>query len=214
MKIGTWNLEGRGGADQTEFLLDQECDVLLSTEVAEGWLLPGYNLTAGKADMAPRKQWAAVASKEPLVPCRSPHPATAAGVVGGTTFVSSILPWAGSGGDDPWHGEDHPARVANTLEALDPFLHDQADLVWGDDWNHSLSGRERAGSEVGRAALLGLVEELGLHVPTAEHPHPLADLLSIDHIALRGSAADATRVVATKGGKRLSDHDLYVVITG
>jgi hypothetical protein len=38
-------------------------------------------------------------------------------------------------------------------------------------------------------------------------------LLSIDHVALRGGAEDARRVVAAKDGKRLSDHDFYIVIT-
>jgi hypothetical protein len=213
MKIGTWNMEGRGGADQTKFLLDQECDVLLLTEVKQGWSLSGYYLTSGNADMSPRKRWAAVASKKPQLPRESGHVASAAAVVGGTTYVSSILPWAGSGGNDPWQGKDHPARVAKTLEALDPFLHDQPELVWGGDWNHSLSGPERAGSKDGRAALLSLVEKLGLDVPTADLPHPLAGLVSIDHVALRGGSEEARRVVASKGGKRLSDHDLYVVVT-
>jgi hypothetical protein len=85
-------MEGRGGPAQTNFLLDAKCDVLLLTEVKEGWSLPGYNLTPGKPDMAPGKRWAAVASKDALVPCQSPHPASAAYVVGGTTYVSSILP--------------------------------------------------------------------------------------------------------------------------
>jgi hypothetical protein len=212
MRIGTWNMEGRGGPGQTAFLLEQKCDVLLLTEVKEGWLLPGYNLTPGEADMAPSKRWAAVASKESLVPCQPPHPASAAAVVGGTTYVSSILPWAGSGGNDPWQGEDHPARVASTLQALAPFLREQADLVWGGDWNHSLAGPERAGSDVGRADLLSLVEELGLDVPTADLPHRRAGLLSIDHVALRRGSEEARRVVAYWDGERLSDHDFYVVV--
>jgi hypothetical protein len=213
MRIATWNMEGRGGAAQTNFLLDEKCDVLLLTEVKEGWSLPGYNLTPGTADMAPGKRWAAVASREALVTRQPGHPASAAAVVGGTTYVSTILPWAGSGGDKPWQGEDHPARVDNALKSLAPFLRKQPDLVWGGDWNHSLAGRERAGSGVGRAELMSLVEELGLEVPTADLPHRLPDLLSIDHVAMRGRSEEARRVVASKNGQRLSDHDLYVVVT-
>lgn len=61
--------------------------------------------------------------------------------------------------------------------------------------------------------LLALVDDLGLCVPTAGLSHHLAGLLSIDHVALRGGAEDARRVVAAKDGKRLSDHDFYIVIT-
>lgn len=214
MRIGTWNLEGRGGAAQTAFLLGQHCDVLLLTEVKAGLSLPGYNLTPGDADMGPDRRWAAVASLEPLDPRRAPHPASAAAVVGGTTYISSILPWAGSGGNHPWHGEDHPARMADTLQTLDPFLREQENLVWGGDWNHSLSGREWAGSSAGRADLATLVGELGLCVPTAGLSHALAGLLSIDHVALKGGANEARRVVASEDGERLSDHDLYLVVTG
>ena len=136
-----------------------------------------------------------------------------AAVVRGTTYVSSILPWAGSGGEDPWNGVDHPARVVSTLKVLAPFLKDQKHLVWGGDWNHSLSGPERAGSRAGRLDLLALLDTLGLCVPTAGLSHHLAGLLSIDHVAVRGGAEDAQRVVATNDGKRLSDHDFYVVTT-
>ena len=42
MKMGTWNMEGRGGAAQTAFLLEQSCDVLLLTEVKDGWTPVSY----------------------------------------------------------------------------------------------------------------------------------------------------------------------------
>ena len=215
MKMGTWNMEGRGGATQTAFLLEQSCDVLLLTEVKDGWTLPGYSITEGGPDMGPGKRWAAIASREPLVPLGLDplHPTSVAAVVGGTTYVSSILPWAGSGGKAPWHGVDHAARVVNTLKVLAPFLQNQKHLVWGGDWNHSLSGPERAGSRAGRMDLLALVDDLGLCVPTAGLSHHLSGLLSIDHVALRGGAEDARRVAAAKDGKRLSDHDFYIVIT-
>ena len=150
----------------------------------------------------------------PLQPPHPPlHPASAAAVVDGTTYVSSILPWAGSGGKDPWNGVDHPARVVSTLKVLAPFLHEQKHLVWGGDWNHSLAGPERAGSAAGRMHLLALVDDLGLCVPTAGLSHHLTGLLSIDHVAVRGGAEDAGRVVATTDGRRLGDHDFYVVTT-
>jgi hypothetical protein len=219
MQIGTWNMDGRGGAAQTAFLMKQDCDVLLLTEVKDGWSLPDYNMTPGSPDMGSGKRWAAIACRVPLVPLvlQPPHPpihpATVAASVGGTTYVSSILPWAGSGGRPPWNGVDHPARVVSTLKVLAPFLHEQKHLVWGGDWNHSLAGPERAGSMAGRMELLALLEDLSLCVPTAGLSHHLTGLLSIDHVALRGGAEQARRVAAVKDGKRLSDHDLYVVIT-
>lgn len=51
-------------------------------------------------------------------------------------------------------------------------------------------------------------------VPTAELPHPIEGLLSIDHVAVpEGTSATARRVEATHEGNRLSDHDAYVVDT-
>ena len=122
MRIGTWNLQGRGGAEQAAFLVAQDCDVLLLTEVKDGWTLPGYSITEGGPDMGPGKRWAAIASREPLVPLGLDplHPASVAAVVGGTTYVSSILPWAGSGGKAPLHGVDHPAPGVPPPQGLAP----------------------------------------------------------------------------------------------
>jgi hypothetical protein len=211
-------MDGRGGSQQTAFLQDQKCDVLLLTEVKDSWSLPGYRLTGPGAEMTRGKRWAAIAFRLPLVsrPPASPpvpHPASVAAVLGGTTYVSSILPWAGSGGEHPWQGDDHPTRMANTLDSLAPFLDKQTDLVWGGDWNHSLGGPERAGSKAGRRDLLSVLQKLRLNVPTAGLSHYLNDLLTIDHIALRNGVEEARRVVAVRDGKRLSDHDLYLVVS-
>jgi hypothetical protein len=213
MRIGTWNMEGRGRQAQTDFLLGQDCDVLLLTEVPDQWSLEGYYLTPGGPDMGPRKRWAAVASRSPLVPIASPHAASTAAIVERTTFVASILPWAGSGGHHPWRGVDHHSRVKDTLDALAPFIGNQTDLVWGGDWNHSLAGREKAGSQLGRLSLQSLLTDLGLGVPTSGLAHRLDGLLTIDHIAMRCGADEARRVIAEDEGKRLSDHDFYFVVT-
>ena len=71
------------------------------------------------------------------------------------------------------------------------------DLVSGGDWNHSLSGRECAGSMAGRQHVLDAVEALHLTVPTSHEPHRISGLLSIDHIAVpHGWPAVVVRVVA------------------
>lgn len=88
-----------------------------------------------------------------------------------------------------------------------------APTVWGGDWNHALSGRELAGSVAGRRSVLEAVERLGLQVPTADAPHQIEDLLSIDHIAVPKSwvVSVTQRHRAFVGESRISDHDAYVV---
>ena len=61
MRMPWWQSDGVEGvrAQQTAFLLEQSCDVLLLTEVKVGWTLPGYSITEGGPDMGPGKRWAA-----------------------------------------------------------------------------------------------------------------------------------------------------------
>ena len=57
------------------------------------------------------------------------------------------------------------------------------------------------------------LEELDLAAPTALLPHRIDGLLTIDHVAVARAAivVGATRFVAETEGRRLSDHDAYVV---
>lgn len=222
MRIGTWNMAGQYGPEHDDLMLAQDCDVWLLTEVAHWWSLDGYQMTQHGTNMAADKVWAAIASREPLTECDpiDPVATSIAAVVGGTTFVSSILPWAlagnGIGGPYyPWSGSSHPEWVAQSLAALAPLLREQeTDLVWGGDWNHEFSGREWAGSATGRAQIVSLVEELGLGVATADLPNRNPNRTSIDHVALRGGVDERFRVSALRdNGTELSDHDMYVVIT-
>lgn len=180
MRIGTWNVEGRCGREQSAIIESQSCDVWLLTEVSHRLVLPaGYHSTVGSADMPrlnqrPFKRWAAVASRLPMAELPAPHPASAGAVIEGVTLLSSVLPWSSSGGDPPWDGANQAARMANTLTALAPFLAGQPELVWGGDWNQALSGREYAGSIAGRESLLALINELEAssprHSPHSSHP--------------------------------------------
>lgn len=88
----------------------------------------------------------------------------------------------------------------------------EGDVVWGGDWNHSLHGRV-LGSGAGRAAVLELVRDLDLQVPTSRLPHRLEGLESIDHVGVPAGwrVLRADRVPATADGKWLSDHDIYTV---
>jgi hypothetical protein len=130
----------------------------------------------------------------------------------GRLFCSSILPWKGSGGDPPWVGDRHVDRTGVAVDTLLAAL-PTTGLVWGGDWNHAMAGREYAGGIVGRAHLTEAVEKLGLQVPTTQLAHRIPGLLSIDHIAVPVTAAvvSADRLSAQADGRRLSDHDAYVV---
>ena len=88
-------------------------------------------------------------------------------------------------------------------------------VVWGGDWNHALHEREFAGTNDGRGEIKKLLFDLQLQVPTEHLPHAIPGLLSIDHIAVPSPSVwqvtKCRRVVAEAAGKRLSDHDAYIV---
>ena len=186
-----------------------DCDVLLLTEVSERVDLPGYDVHLGQLVMAPKRRWAAVASRLAMSAEPDPHGASAMVELEGLRVCSSILPWRTCGTRDPWVGTTSAERTSAAVAELET----SAPSVWGGDWNHALSGREWAGSVAGRDYLLAAVERLDLQVPTASLPHQLEDLLSIDHIAVPKSwtILATQRHRAFTGQVRISDHDAYVV---
>ena len=215
MRIGTWNTAGRWSDEHLALVLEADCDVWLLTEVNERTSVPGYALHLSQERMAPRRRWAGIASRLPMVSGSDPHPASAQAQVGSLTVVSSILPWRGCGSRAPWVGTRHVEKTENALADLLLRLRVADALVWGGDWNHALVGKEYAGSQGGRRAILGAVDELGLSVPTTDLPHAIDGLLSIDHIAVpRAWQSSASRISAALDGRRLSDHDAYVVEVG
>lgn len=215
MRIGTWNLAGRWSDDHLTLTVEADCDVWLLTEVNERTSLPGYAVHLSGTPMAPRRRWAAIASRLPMTSGPDPHPASAQAQVGATTYVSSVLPWRSCGSRPPWRGDSHAEKTANAVDDLLLRMRAANSLVWGGDWNQALTGKEYAGSAGGRAAVTSALDELRLVVPTAELPHRIDGLLSIDHVAVpKDIARDTTRFVAEKDGKRLSDHDAYVVDVG
>jgi hypothetical protein len=213
VRIGTWNLAGRWSAHHADLLLAADCDLWLLTEVSERTTLPGYTLHVSTTEMARKRRWAGVASRLPLWPEPDPHPASARAQVGSFTCVSSVLPWR-SATKEPWVGDRHADRTDHAVATLTEPLKITDRLVWGGDWNHALTGREYAGSQGGRRAIEQALDRLRLDVPTAELPHRIDGLRSIDHVAVpQGWSKDATRLIAEQehDGKRLSDHDAYVV---
>lgn len=215
VRIGTWNLAGRWSDDHADLLDEAACDVWLLTEVKAGTSLEGYSLHASQASMAAKRHWATVLSRRPMSLLPDPHPASAAVRIGTTTYVSSVLPWRSCSSKPPWVGENHAVRTENAVSELVSNLEDAQSLVWGGDWNHALTGREYAGSQGGRRAVLAALDTLGLAAPTTNLPHAIDGLLSIDHVAVPlGLDATASRIPAERRGKRLSDHDAYIVDLG
>lgn len=211
LRIGTWNLAGRWDARHAALLLDADCDVWLLTEVREDVALPGYFSHATVENMAPRRAWAQVLARREFNPLPDPHAASAAVTLGGVTYCSSILPWRGCGSEHPWVGATHGERTGAAVDSLAGALKTEP-LIWGGDWNHALSDAEHAGSKAGRAHVARFLDTRSLRVPTADQPHRISGLLSIDHIAIpAGWQGTARRVVAEADSVRLSDHDAYVV---
>jgi hypothetical protein len=219
MRVGTWNLDGNWSLDHHVFMARQVCDVWLLTEVPERISVQGYKQHLSQESMLKGKRWAGIFSLIPFrfVPREDPHPASAAAVIGDTTFVSSVLPWRTCGSGWPWVGK---TTAEKTRAALDGLLNDlpKQDLVWGGDWNHSLEGSETAGSYDGRAMIVCALEELELWAPTAQLDHRLSGVKSIDHVAVSRQLwprSKAKHVPAFRDdGTELSDHDAYVVDIG
>jgi len=76
-----------------------------------------------------------------------------------------------------------------------------------------MSGREWSGSQQGRRSILEAVDRLEMQLPTADSPHQIEGLLSIDHIAVpkSWSVLDVEHHPARSDGARISDHDAYVI---
>lgn len=210
MRIGTWNLAGRWSDARAEFLTSLRCDVLLLTEVHHETRVPGMRGRTSYGLMAPDRFWAGVFTAGTQVGYPDPHPAAAMAVVDGVTFVSSVLPWRNCSGH-PWVGERQSDKTAH---AVGPIARLRQPVVWGGDWNHALEGPDHVGSREGREHIFGVLDTLGLQVPTAELDAYRGER-SIDHVAIPKEwvLVRTERVEATADGKRLSDHDAYVVET-
>lgn len=209
MRIGTWNLEGRWDDRHLARVVDMACDVYLLTEVSERVEIPGFQLHSTTLSMAPRRRWAAVATRGLSDALADPHGASAMVEFDGLRICASILPWRSCGTRSPWVGsttaEKTETSVADVLAS--------APTVWGGDWNHALAGREWSSSINGRSAILEALGQLQLQVPTVNLPHQIPGLLTIDHIAVPTSwtvhAVEHHR--AFVGDVRISDHDAYLL---
>jgi len=212
MRVGTWNLDGRWSDDHYKFLEEQGCDVWLLTEVSADVQLHGYQQVVTETPMTTERYWSAILSRPGLEERDDPHPATAAAVVDGITYWSSVLPWRTCGDQPPWDGATHAEKMMSTLRTLEGAKPD-GPLIWGGDWNQSLIGRDYAGSTEGRQDLLASIDHLSLQVPTAGLRHQLPGHSTIDHIALPQDclAIQVEHLPAKHQEASLSDHDAYVI---
>src|SRR3954470_22497347 len=141
--------------------------------------------------MAGRHHGCAIAVRDGLVTRKrdeDPDPASVAADADGVTYCTSVLPWRSCGTGRPWRGRAVAAKTRAARSALTAALL-PGNTIWGGDWNHTLSGREYAG----RRTILDAVAALELTVATAELPHQLKDLSTVDHIAVPTSATVACR---------------------
>lgn len=138
-----------------------------------------------------------------------PHLATACAVVGGIRFVSSVLPWRSCGAS--WPGVTLAEKQALTLDALRRVVDDKT--VWGGDWNQAFEGRDHVGTLAGRATINDMLQDADLSLPTRSLGSDTVGHRSIDHIAVpvTWDVQAASQISAQVGGRRLSDHDAYVV---
>jgi hypothetical protein len=193
------------------FLASLCCEVLLLTEAPPDLQLSRYRLRFSKRAMARGQVFAVVATRDDPDGCVHPHFASVASQVGGMTFMASILPWRSAQPSDGFDGDSQGDRTKRSVDAIALGL-PRATAVWGGDWNHEFSGRISAGSKIGREAILGLVRALALQVPTCVLGSERG-FGSVNHIAVPDDrkVLSVERHVATSGGRRLSDHDAYVV---
>ncbi len=213
LRIGTWNIHGRKPTDlHLELLRNQRCDVWLLTEVHADLaraLEEKINFQCFVSDKMPKGQyWAVVACPKAVSVSPLPNPRC-----DDVTYCASVLPWEKATDEAPWAGSNHEARVQSVLRNLLEYL-PRENLVWGGDWNHTMSGNDVTGNMQGRSRLLEAVQELRLVVPTANLPSQVDGAqgrryLSIDHIAVPASwNVRSTQHISCKG---ISDHDAYLI---
>jgi len=214
MRIGTWNLEGRWSAAHAAFMEQAGCDVWLLSIVQDAFALEGGE-TARSEAMGDDVSWSAVWSAAGIEALEPTHPAVARGRVGELLVCSSVLPWRNAAPYSDDEGDSVAALTRAAIAGVRDALTDGGDVIWGGGWNHGLHERENVGTLMGRRGILALVEELELQTPTGKLPNAIAGIFSTDHVAVPAGweIEDARRLIATSGGRRLTDNDAYVVET-
>jgi hypothetical protein len=217
MRIGTWNLDAQWTQAHQALLARENCDVWLLTEVSPiardpNEPLAAYHRLLSTGTMSRGQHYAAIFSLLPLGPPLNTHGASAAALIDGIAYCSSILPWAGCASQQGslWVGASLEDMAEPALDQLTQVL-PKANTVWGGDWNQNLAGGwQNVGSGGVRALVGSAVSALGLLVPTAGLPHQMGGgQYTIDHIAVPHQWN--FRSVARVRAVGLSDHDAYII---
>jgi hypothetical protein len=225
LRVGTWNLgrgEPRWRQPHQAAHISTQADLWLLTEVPSRLVIGSGQPSFSKLRPGERNEhWAAITFRWPFEVVAAVHPTLAMARIhhsqGAFLVASSVFPWRTAGISWPTgDGKSFAERCARTLAAHSSELGKAGDglpIVWGGDFNQALSGRERAGSDLGRAALLNAFTRLGLRAVTLDASGQDAQHRSIDHIAIpSGWGSRAVKVQRPQAEHRLlSDHPSYVV---
>lgn len=225
LRVGTWNLgrgEPRWRQPHQAAHIGSEADLWLLTEVPSRLVIGNGQPSFSKPRPGELNEyWAAITFRWPFEPVASVHPSLAMARIdhsqGAFLVASSVFPWRTAGISWPTgDGGSFPERCARTLAAHAAEIARASSglpIVWGGDFNQALSGRERAGSDVGRAALLSAFARLGLRAVTVDANGQDAHHRAINHIAIpAGWRSRQVKVQRPQSERKLlSDHPSYVV---
>ena len=217
MRIGTWNLDARWSDAHRRLLARECCDVWLLTEinpvaVHSNGTIADYHAHLTTGVMARGQHWAAVLSHLPIVPIPDPHDASAAALIEGVIYCTTVLPWSGCANHPPtpWVGASLEDMARPAIDRLVKVLQGSI-AVWGGDWNQNLAGGwQHVGSTGMRKAIESALQLLDLKASIVDLPFQTgSDQNTIDHIAvpMHWNVCDVFRVSAVG----LSDHDAYVI---
>lgn len=204
MRIGTWNLDAKWTSAHHAFIEQTNCDLWLLTEVSPALAIDGHTIVRSPGSMARGQSYAALVTRSKLEPLPAPHGASALALWNGLRVCSSVLPWPSAPDAEPWIAGTTVAKA----EAATTAIAAARPQIWGGDWNHPLQGDARW-HYPGQAMTLGVVQSLGLWVPTIALPHRIRGLCSIDHISIPIDWTSHYQARLPSG--TLSDHDAYVI---
>ncbi len=211
MKIGTWNLDGKWTERHREFLAQQECDVWLLTEVPSdpAGILADFHCERSIGTMSLGQSYAAILSNSPLVPVQCGHMASVAASKDDLLLCATVLPWKSckTQPNSGWTGKTLEEMAQPAIDALSKLFKNNT-CVWGGDWNQNLYGKwQYVGSSRMRKLIETTLSNHGLVVPTAQLPHQIETLNTIDQIAVPSEwqVKNEKRIDA----RGLSDHDAY-----
>ncbi|GAA5031772.1 hypothetical protein GCM10023258_30220 [Terrabacter aeriphilus] len=229
VRLGTWNLD-TAQPDMHRPLqanwLRQHADVWMLTEVHEVALEGlGSHVVSDAIEGMARRYWSGIASLWPLHPVVSGHPTLVLARVrlpglGRVLVASSVLPWRAAGKYWPsGDGDDLQGRYASVLSRHQAAILEAREddlVVWGGDFNQTLSGTEHVGSSSGRRTLGAAFQSLDLRVLTEDAPSTARNAHPIDHVAVphHVGPVSARCILPTARDRALSDHPAYLAEVG